>query len=95
MDFDSDIEPTLNDFQKLFEVGLYKDRPACRIIPFDMDISPLIIAGMMTAMLDATIESIEENKQIDFEASILNVFEDMVKSRFEYINKYKLDKDES
>jgi hypothetical protein len=95
MKFDSDIEPSLNDFQKLFEVGIYKDRPACRIIPFETDISPLMIAGMMTAMLDATIESLQENTQIEFEASILNVFEDMVKSRFEYINKYKLDKDES
>lgn len=95
MEFDSDIEPSLDDFQKLFEVGIYKDRPACRVIPFETDISPIMVAGMMTAMLDATIESIEEYKQIDFEASILEVFEDMVKSRFEYINKYKLGKDES
>lgn len=95
MEYDPEIEPTLDDFQKMFEVGLYRDRPACRIIPFDMDISPVMIAGMMTAMLDATIESIKENEQIDFETSILNVFEDMVKSRFEYISKYKLDKDES
>jgi hypothetical protein len=95
MEFDSDIEPSLDDFQKLFEVGVYKDRPACRVIPFEKDISPMMVAGMLTAMLDSTIECIEENKQIDFEASILEVFEDMVKSRFEYINKYKLDKDES
>jgi hypothetical protein len=95
MDFDSDIEPTLDDFKKMFEVGIYQDRPACRIIPFETDISPVMIAGMLTAMVDATIESIEENKQIEFETSVLTVFEDMVKSRFEYINKYKLDKDES
>jgi len=93
MEFDPEPTPSLDDFEKIFEVGFYKDRPACRTFAVERDVTPMTMAGMMTAILDAMISSIPENKQIKFESSTLEVFEDMVKSRFEYINKYKL-KDE-
>jgi len=93
MEFDADA--SIEDFEKIFEVGLYKDRPACRVFAFEKDVSPIMMAGMMTAILDSMISAVPENKQINFEASVLETFEDMVKSRFEYVNKYRLHENES
>jgi hypothetical protein len=86
-------KPDYKDFCPYYIVGTYKGFPACNVLPMDSDkeLSPMIVSGMLTALLDSIIESLPENMQNYFEQTTLEVFSDMVKERYEHVTKYKLE----
>lgn len=56
-----------------------------------VQLNPQIVAGMMTSLLDAVINEIPENEQIEWEKSIVDYFNIMVDRRFDlsYKEKYR------
>lgn len=84
---------TLHNFKTHYIIGTYNGLPACSVLPMDDDyeVSPLLICGMMTALLDAVIETLPENIQSSFEEKTLDIFTDMFKERYEHVSKFKLE----
>jgi hypothetical protein len=54
---------------------------------FEMEKTPTIIAGFLTAVFDCVVDSISENEQIEFEKETLKLFKSMVKMREKHTEK--------
>ena len=58
----------------------------CRIIG-ERALNPAMVAAMMTALLDAVINKIDDQDQIEWERSVIDYFNKMVD--FRYAHSYK------
>jgi hypothetical protein len=86
----------VNDFnvegyEPLFELGLYKEEsPCCRVIPSEISLCPIVLASLVTALLETAMSGVPEKEQIDFEEKFHKALQIMLEERFEYdvITKY-------
>jgi len=76
-------------FLPVFEVGIVNNEmPACRQIN-TASLDPATTAGMCVSIIDFVISKIEDNKQIEFEKEILNLFNFIVENRRSITSKTK------
>ena len=57
---------------------------------FEMEITPKVAAGFLTAMIEAMVDRFPESEQIEFEKNTLSFFKKMIKIREEHTEKIKL-----
>lgn len=81
-------------FEPILVVGLYKGNPAVRTLDYNGSLRATQIAGFMAAILDCTVDMVDEKDQIEFEENILEAFEMFLENRFENTNKYQIKKED-
>ena len=71
-------------FLPVFEVGIVDEQlPACRQIN-TASLDPAIVAGMCVSIIDFMISKLEDDKQLEFEKEILNLFNLIVENRHSF-----------
>jgi hypothetical protein len=74
-------------FSPIFEVGLANsEMPACRQLN-TASLDPAMVAGMCVSIVDFVVSKVEDNKQIDFEKEIINLFNFIVENRHSITSK--------
>lgn len=73
----------IRDYQPLFELGIIRQNPAIKILS-DMDVCPVALAALTTAMFEAVMRIVPENKQNEFEDVFKKSFKTLMKERHNY-----------
>lgn len=80
----SSEEDLQENYQKFFELGLYKkDSPACKVFA-GVEVCPIVLAAMVTALFETVMKAVEESQQIEFEKRFLQSLQIMFEERFDY-----------
>ena len=75
----------IEGYEPLFELGLYKqDSPGCRVIPKEIDIDPIILAGLVVALFETAMGGVPDSQQILFEQKFNQALDIMMEERFDY-----------
>lgn len=81
----------IEDYEPLFELGLYKkDNPCCRVIPIQASIDPIALASLAIALFETAMQAVPDSNQIEFEDMFRKALTIMFEERFEYdlVKKY-------
>jgi hypothetical protein len=82
----------IDDFEPIFVIGLYKGNPAIKANhDLDLDLSPIRMAGFLTALVECIVDKVPEPLQVEFEQEALKLFRKLVKTRYERTNKLNID----
>ena len=72
------------NYQKFFELGLYKQNsPACKVYA-GVEVCPIVLAALVTAMFETVMKAVPDHQQIDFEKKFKESLRIMLEERFEY-----------
>jgi hypothetical protein len=75
----------IEGYEPLFELGLYKqDSPGCRVISKEIDIDPIILAGLVVALFETATRGVPDSQQILFEQKFNQALDIMMEERFDY-----------
>lgn len=72
-----------SNYMPLFELGLYNEDPAVRIIN-ECTICPTSLAALVTALFETVMRAVADNKQIQFEERFNKALQILMKDRFDY-----------
>lgn len=71
------------DYEALFELGLLKDNPAVKVLG-DFEICPTVLAALVTTLFETVMGTVDEDKQIQYEALFNKALKILMKERFKY-----------
>lgn len=79
-----DDEEFDGSYQKLFELGLYEEEsPACKVYA-GVEVCPITLAALVTALFETVMKAVPENQQIQFEEQFHKALDVMFEERYEY-----------
>lgn len=80
----SQFEDLEDNYQKCFELGLYKETsPACKVFA-GVEVCPVILAALVTALFETVMKGVPESQQLRFEEVFKTSLQVMMEERFDY-----------
>jgi hypothetical protein len=75
--------PKFEDFTPIFEIGTCEDNPAV-LVTGDSVVTPCMLAGFVTALLEVVMRSLPDKEQIGYEERFNDALAVILKERFNY-----------
>ena len=76
-------ENEYENYEPMFELGLVEQNPAVKVIK-NVEICPISLAALVTALFETVTRTIADKKQIDYEKRFLSSLKTLMRERHNY-----------
>ena len=86
----------LEGYEPLFELGFYEEEDPAVLLLKDVEICPVGLAALVTALFETVMRSVPDENQIEFEEKFNESLKILMQQRFDYdvTTKYSDEDDE-
>jgi hypothetical protein len=76
-------EDFFEGYKPLFELGLFDEDPAIRIVG-EFEICPTSLAALVTALFETVMKTVPDENQIEYEEKFNHALKILMQERFQY-----------
>lgn len=88
------MDDFLEGYESLFELGFYEEKDPAVLILKEVEICPVGLAALVTALFETVMRTVPDEKQIEFEERFNKALDVLMEERFEYEVTTKYPEDE-